>query len=798
MSKRFRIRPFSLLALVWVGISLSQPATAGTGIIVTTLADEIVIDGHCSLREAIINANNNDQSGSIDCFSGMPQPDEIFFDTSLIGGTLVLSMGELPMITESLAVAGPQIGDPGSLTIDAGGLSRMFHAQGGSPSDFTLVLSGMSLINGQTTSAQQPGGAVFADRADLWLDGVEIRDSQTLGFQSFGGGASVRDGNLEINDSRIVGNNTVGNGAGGGGVSVTGNLLVRHSVISGNTTAGDQARGGGLVIGGNCLIQQSTIAGNVTEGNGAHGGGLAVVSGDLDLINATVSGNRINGPSAEGGGIHSATGDLLLRHTTLAFNQAVAGGIDGLWRGGTAPANPLILQNSLLVQDRDGETACSSAADVHIGTVATDVSCTGSATPIAAIGLLPLTDSGGPTPTHPFEVPSAALNSAADCEASFGITDDQRGQPRPGRGSTACDMGAWEYQAPFCVSTSVELQQALSQAAQSGIDDQIRVAVGHYPAPDTGFYYNGGAGQGDRRDLEISGGWVQEGANTCGQRPSADPFLTVLDGQGNDPVLVVNVQAGSRLYMEALHLTQGLSTTQPGGALRVQFAIDPTFPTEVHLQGNAFTDNQASTAGAVYMDLADAGSGSRLRLINNVFVGNQSSTQPPGAAYIAAYRLTEPQADLAIQVIGNTVMDNQFGQTGFSNAGGLWISPGFEVPTQVINNLLWNNQVNDLWVSNSQGLDYRHNNVGSVNAGATAPTGPGNLSVTPQFEDCAGCPWLVPAAGSDLIGAGLLPLPGDNWSIPVMDASGRSRLVGGRIEMGAFENPDILFQDRFE
>jgi|GEM_PF-1166315 len=798
MTTLIRICPFILLAMAWVGIGLSPPAMAGTGIVVTTLADELLTDGQCSLREAIINANNNDQSGSIDCFSGTPQPDEILFDSGLMGGTLVLSNGALPMITESLAVAGPQFGDPGSLTVDAGGLSRIFHAQGGSPSDFTLVLSGMSLINGQTVNAQQPGGAVFADQADLWLDGVEVRASQALGFQSFGGGVAVRDGNLEINDSRVIDNHTVGNGAGGGGLSVTGNLVMRRTLVYGNTSTGDQARGGGLVVGGDGLVETSTIAENTTEGTGAHGGGLAVVSGDLDLVNSTVSGNLVNGPLAEGGGIHSASGDVLLRHSTLAFNQAAAGGVDGLWRGGTAPADPLTLHNSLLVQDRDGETACSGAADVHGGTISTDTSCTGSATPVAAIGLLPLTDSGGPTPTHPFEVPSAALNSAADCEANFGITEDQRGQPRPGRGSTACDMGAWEYQAPFCVSTSVELQQALNQAAQSGIDDQIRVAVGHYPVPDTGFYYNGGAGQGDRRDLEVSGGWVQEGANACGQRPSADPYLTVLDGQANDPVFVVNLQAGSRLHMEALHFTQGLATAQPAGGLWIQFQIDPGYPTEVHLQGNAFTANQGSGVGALHMDLADAGSGSRIRVNNNVFIGNLSSSQPPGAAYIAAYRLTDPQADLTIEVIGNTVMDNHFGQAGFSEAGGLFITRGTGVPTRVINNLLWNNQGNDLWLPTDDALDYRHNNVESVNVGALAPTGPGNLSIAPQFEDCAACPWLVPAAGSALIGAGTLPLPDENWQIPLQDASGRSRLVGGQIDIGAFENPDVLFHDRFE
>src|SRR5207244_2428764 len=39
-------------------------------IVVTTAADEQNVNGQCSLREALINANNNNQSGSTDCGTG--------------------------------------------------------------------------------------------------------------------------------------------------------------------------------------------------------------------------------------------------------------------------------------------------------------------------------------------------------------------------------------------------------------------------------------------------------------------------------------------------------------------------------------------------------------------------------------------------------------------------------------------------------------------------------------------------------------------------------------------------------
>jgi CSLREA domain-containing protein len=46
------------------------PAQAQSTITVNTTADEQNSDGKCSLREAIINANNDDQSGSVDCSAG--------------------------------------------------------------------------------------------------------------------------------------------------------------------------------------------------------------------------------------------------------------------------------------------------------------------------------------------------------------------------------------------------------------------------------------------------------------------------------------------------------------------------------------------------------------------------------------------------------------------------------------------------------------------------------------------------------------------------------------------------------
>lgn len=59
-------------------------------------------------------------------------------------------------------------------------------------------------------------------------------------------------------------------------------------------------------------------------------------------------------------------------------------------------------------------------------------------------GLLPLADNGGPTRAHGLPCGSIAID-AGDCGLE-GVTEDQRGQPRPG--GTACDIGAFEVSNP--------------------------------------------------------------------------------------------------------------------------------------------------------------------------------------------------------------------------------------------------------------------------------------------------------------------------------------------------------------
>ena len=264
-------------------------------IVVTTTDDVIADDGECSLREAIINANNNDHSGSTDCSPGNPDPfdpDTIVFHPDLSGSTIMLNGVALPTITEALNITGPDKFDPDGLTIDGGGASRIFHAEGSIPLEFQFRLSFLTLTGGATTGAHEHGGAVFTDNASLRLSFANILDSSTAGFQAWGGGAAVIGGNANLNTATLSGNSTAGNLAAGGGLMVNGALQMNGSTVIGNLTLGANAVGGGIAVSDSADITGSTIAENATFGMDADGGGIVALTSNLHLENSPCPAKR--------------------------------------------------------------------------------------------------------------------------------------------------------------------------------------------------------------------------------------------------------------------------------------------------------------------------------------------------------------------------------------------------------------------------------------------------------------------------------------------------------------------------
>jgi len=202
------------MMIVGVSLAVIDSASAAT-ITVDTFADEMA-SGGCSLREAIINANNNDTSGSTDCVSGAAGVDEILlpagtYTLSLAGrGEDAAATGDLDITDvdttgNSLVITGEVDlnGTPATI-IDAGGIDRVFDifnpgnkgdlTQGNPPpfDGVTVTLNNLKIINGLANETlvdpdnvapdnQANGGAVFSWRFnDLTIDNCVFDNNQAV------------------------------------------------------------------------------------------------------------------------------------------------------------------------------------------------------------------------------------------------------------------------------------------------------------------------------------------------------------------------------------------------------------------------------------------------------------------------------------------------------------------------------------------------------------------------------------------------------------------------------------------
>jgi CSLREA domain-containing protein len=257
---------------------------------------------------------------------------------------------------------------------------------------------------------------------------------------TFASGGGVCGDDALIYNSVISGN--VGSGFSGSGVII-------DSVIANNTRFGD---GGGVffqqpdAMQGNTplglTIQNTLIHGNVARGSQSDGGGVYAASGwcysgraglwcpePIRLINSTITGNRADN---DGGGIMAI--GITSNHVTIAANSADAD-IDGQGTAGGfmslnhSRVGPTSLNGALIAGNAPDQVGGSFAALVEPNLITDTLSV-----------VSPLSDNGGPTPTHALPPDSPAINAGNPaCVAT-----DQRGIFRPYGGR--CDLGAVEMQ----------------------------------------------------------------------------------------------------------------------------------------------------------------------------------------------------------------------------------------------------------------------------------------------------------------------------------------------------------------
>ena len=233
----------------------------------------------------------------------------------------------------------------------------------------------------------------------------------------------------------------------GGGVNISGQSTVEliECHIYNNEATID---GGGVNSTlSNLTVTDSTIAGNIAQRSGAgirRNGGLGAPS-TLVVRNSTISGNSAD---LDGGAIFSrgGVGEFRLENSTLVENQA------GRW--GDLIMQDLSIGPQFLNSVLEGDCFfIASGFPMSLGgNVGKDADFCFLDEPsdqdgVTDLGIPPLGDYGGPTPTHALSQDSPAVDAAllADCPS-----DDQRGELRPVDGDfdgqPNCDSGAFELQ----------------------------------------------------------------------------------------------------------------------------------------------------------------------------------------------------------------------------------------------------------------------------------------------------------------------------------------------------------------
>jgi hypothetical protein len=337
--------------------------------------------GAGSLRAALANLS---ESGTVD------------FDSSLSGGKITLTSGELNAGLDKFTIQGPNTGE---LTIDGNENGRIFNFSGED-----ISLSNLTLIDGLT---DESGGAIYADCNSLTLTNVVISNSQAR----IGGGAVAAEGELVIDGGRFENNRLIGGG-----------------------------RGGALVAFGDLEVDGTQFISNFSDGIG---GGLSIVEANGDLTNVLFYGNLALQGSALDIDAGSKNVDILNNTVMSPTLEAYSGWAIYVRTGTVGISNTLVTSYTTGIEN-DGGTVSQDYNLFYGNTTDTVGTITGgdhNITQDPLLGELGDYDEDGDVMSVPLLPDSAAFDVAS---AGVCSDEDARGIDRPQ--GDGCDIGAYESQ----------------------------------------------------------------------------------------------------------------------------------------------------------------------------------------------------------------------------------------------------------------------------------------------------------------------------------------------------------------
>jgi CSLREA domain-containing protein len=326
------------LLTAFIGGAVNVTSVSAAVIVVNTNADNTIAgDDHCTLREAINNANSTsvDTTGG-DCAVGSELEDQITFSENF---TITLDGARLPGINSTITIIGKgatnTIIEASSCNpVDDASCTHTHNVFEVLP-DGVLTLEGITVRHGVGTT---DGGGILINQGSLTINNSIISDNKA----TFGGGiCNYAAGLVIMTDSTLSNNKATSYGGGiwnasvvtltgiiltdndadlaGGGLynSSDGAVSISGGEISGNTSD----NGGGISnYGALNIADHATLTNNNTQ---ISGGGIA--NGGNGTVNLTDSFLSNNSALSIGGGLYSSGGQINIGNSDLVGNTAENG-----------------------------------------------------------------------------------------------------------------------------------------------------------------------------------------------------------------------------------------------------------------------------------------------------------------------------------------------------------------------------------------------------------------------------------------------------------------------------------------
>jgi len=375
MSQRITALTATGLLVLFLAFESSRNATAAPSapIVVNSLVDFPFPNGNCSLREALMAANNDTPVDA--CASGSSFDIDVI--TFAVDGVIELNEGFGPLL-----IAGSTTieGNGRARTIIDGDLDTQLFviSNGGRPA----TLRDMTLTRGQSIGTNldggggaiqnvdgdltvdnvlfelnlaegpfNPGGGAIATLGPLTVTGSEFRSNAAASSYNGGGAILAEDTSVSV-ESTLFMNNSANYAWAGGAIHISqGELEVRGSTFEGNSASDSDFGGGAIYVHGFVGDPAAIIAGSVFTDNLAQvantvdgGGGAIYAVRDLEVSYSLFDGNG----AANGGGIAGYGNSWSIEHSTFTGNVAVdGGGLAHYFSGGTlAVSNSTFSQNT--------------------------------------------------------------------------------------------------------------------------------------------------------------------------------------------------------------------------------------------------------------------------------------------------------------------------------------------------------------------------------------------------------------------------------------------------------------------